>query len=362
VSLLSKFGLALAAMVLVGGAIAGSTFALRAKKEGPPRAGGGPAGSATPAPPVNVDVFVVERRPFEVTVTASGTLIANESVELVSELARRLTKVRAREGESVKKGQVLFELDGSDLGARARRLAVQRDLAKITLERQTKLLEQGLTSQGEWETAKSKFDELEAERRVIGVDIGKTRIKAPFAGTLGLRRVSEGAWVSSNTVLTTLQDTSRLKIDFSLPERYSSFELVGKPFRFKVAGRGETFAGKIVAVEGAVQRQSRSVLVRGLIEDPKGLSPGTFANVELPLRTEQALLVPSIAVTPGIDGQRVFRVVNGKAESVKVELGDRGPANVQVLSGLAPGDRVIVTNLLRIRPGGPVTVAREARP
>jgi membrane fusion protein (multidrug efflux system) len=163
-------------------------------------------------------------------------------------------------------------------------------------------------------------------------------------------------------VLTTLHDTSQLKIDFSLPERYASLDLVGKPFRFKVSGRGESFSGKVIAVEGTVQRQSRSVLARGLVEDPKGLTPGTFANVELPLRSQQALLIPTIAVTPGMDGQRVFRVVGGKVESVKVELGDRGAAQVQVLSGLAPGDRVIVSNLLRVRPGGPVTIVKEARP
>jgi membrane fusion protein (multidrug efflux system) len=117
-----------------------------------------------------------------------------------------------------------------------------------------------------------------------------------------------------------------------------------------------------VAVEGAVQRESRSVLVRGLVEEPKGLSPGAFADVELPLRSERAIQIPSIAVTPGMDGQRVFRVKDGKVESAKVELGDRGTASVQVLSGLAPGDRVIVTNLLRVRPGAPVTIAKEARP
>lgn len=347
--------------MLVGGVIAGSTLALRAKKE-KPASSAAPKGSGAQGAPVPVDVFVVSPQPFEVTVSASGTLIARESVELVSELARRLKRVRADEGASVKKGQVLFELDSSDLGARSRTLSVQRSLAKLTLDRLTKLRAEGVASQSELEVAQSKLDEIEAERRVIGVDLGKARIKAPFAGTLGLRRVSEGAWVSSNTVLTTLHDTSQLKIDFSLPERYSSMQLKGRTFRFKVAGRGETFTGKIVAVEGSVQQKSRSVLARGLIENPKDLTPGTFADVELPVRSESALLVPSIAVTPGIDGQRVFRVVDGKAESVQVQLGDRGSEKVQVLSGLSPGDKVITTNLLRVRPGAAVKIAGEGRP
>jgi membrane fusion protein, multidrug efflux system len=366
-SLLVKIGLSTAALALIAGAIAGS-IALRARGDASagrePAAGSAaaPRGSAAAQQAVPVDVFVVESRPFEVTVSASGTLLARESVELVSELARRLVRVRAEEGASVKKGQVLFELDGADLSARLRRLQVQRDLAKLTLDRQTKLLEQGLASQGEWEATRARYDELEAERRVLGVDLSKTRIRAPFAGTLGLRRVSEGAWVSSNTVLTTLQDTSQLKLDFSLPERYSSLELVGRPFRFSVAGRGETFTGKVSAVEGSLQESSRSVLVRGLVEEPKGLSPGTFADVRLPLSTERALLVPSIAVTPDLHGRRVFRVVDGKAQSVKVEVGDRGAERLQIVSGLAPGDRVIVTNLLRVRDGARVRVVSEARP
>jgi membrane fusion protein (multidrug efflux system) len=261
----------------------------------------------------------------------------------------------------VKKGQVLFELDSSDLAARSRTLSVQKSLAKLTLDRLTKLKAEGVASVSELEVAQSKLDEIEAEQRVIGVDLGKSRIKAPFAGTLGLRRVSEGAWVSSNTVLTTLHDTSQLKIDFSLPERYASMQLKDRAFRFKVAGRAETFTGKIVAVEGAVQQKSRSVLARGLIENPKDLTPGTFADVELPLKTDTALLVPSIAVTPGIDGQRVYRVRDGKAELVPIELGDRGAQRVQVLSGLRAGDKVIVSNLLRVRPGGPVTIVAEGR-
>jgi membrane fusion protein, multidrug efflux system len=360
-TLLPKIGFAIAGVVLAGGVIAGSTVALRAKKE-QPASSAAPRGSGGQGAPVPVDVFVVTPRPFEVTISASGTLIARESVELVSELARRLRKVRAEEGASVKKGQVLFELDSSDLTARSRTLTVQKNLAKLTVDRLTKLKAEGVASLSELEVAQSKLDEIEAEQRVIGVDLGKSRIKAPFAGTLGLRRVSEGAWVSSNTVLTTLHDTSQLKIDFSLPERYASMKLQNRTFRFKIAGRGETFTGKIVAVEGAVQQKSRSVLARGLIEDPKDLTPGTFADVELPLRSESALLVPAIAVTPGIEGQRVYRVVAGKAELVPVELGDRGAEKVQVLSGLAPGDKVIITNLLRVRPGGPVKVVAEGRP
>jgi membrane fusion protein, multidrug efflux system len=174
--------------------------------------------SAPAAPPIPVDVITVAQESFELRVQATGTLLARESVELVSELNRRLSKVRADEGAQVKKGQVLFELDAADLNAELGRLEVQARLAKVTLDRSQKLSSEGLSTQQELDTAQANLDAAAAQRRVLGVTLSKTVIRAPFSGTLGLRRVSEGAWVSPSTVLATLQDTSTLKLDFTLPE------------------------------------------------------------------------------------------------------------------------------------------------
>src|SRR5690606_6422565 len=203
-------------------------------------------------------------------------------------------------------------------------------------------------------------DEVEADRRALRVTLGKTLIRAPFAGTLGLRRVSEGAWVSPSTPLSTLQDTSSLKLDFTLPERYAGALRPGGAFRFRVEGRSESYTGQVAAVEPSVDPATRSLLVRGVIEGESGLFPGTAASVEVPLRVEQALLVPAIAVVPGVDGRRVFVAEGGRARSVKVELGFRSAERVQVLSGLAPGDAVITSNLLRLREDAPVALAAEA--
>lgn len=190
--------------------------------------------------------------------------------------------------------------------------------------------------------------------RSISVDVSKTRIVAPFAGTLGLRNVSEGAWVTPATKLATLQDTSTLKLDFTLPERFASAVRAEAEFTFRVAGSGQDHKGRIVAVEPAMQATTRSVLVRGVIDEPAGLAPGAFANVTVPLSTEDALLVPSIALIPAIKGHTVFVEQGGVAKSVLVTLGARSEDRVQVTSGLSPKDRVIVSNLLRIRDGARV--------
>ncbi|HSN96674.1 MAG TPA: efflux RND transporter periplasmic adaptor subunit, partial [Candidatus Nanopelagicales bacterium] len=268
--------------------------------EGPPLAAAAattakPAAGSPAQGPLPVDVVVVQPERLELSVPATGALIAHEAVDLVSELSRRLIKVRAKEGQPVKKGEVLFQLDAADLHAQSKRLEVQQRLARATVDRGDKLRSENLLSQQEWEQARARLDEIDAERAILGVTLSRTTIRAPFAGTLGLRRVSEGAWVTPQTVLATLQDTSRLKIDFTVPERFTGAVQIGQKFSFSVEGRGERLHGVIAAVEPQIQESSRSVLVRGVVENHAGLLPGTFAGVELPLSASDALMVPSIA-------------------------------------------------------------------
>lgn len=334
---------------------AGATSASAAPK-------GQPSGAARPtSPPLVVDVHVVATEPFEVTVPATGALLARESVELVSELSRRLVRIRAEEGSKVKKGAVLFELDTADLQAELKRLDVQIRLAKTNTERQKALLAEGLTTRREFDTAEAELDGLNAQRGSLFVTLSRSTIRAPFAGTMGLRHVSEGAWVSPSTVLAALHDTSTLKLDFTLPERYASAVVPGRDFRFEVSGRPEVLKGKILAFEPNVEASSRSVLVRGVVENTgSDLLPGTFATVELPVRVDQAMLIPPIAVIPGADGSRVFVVRDGVVRSVLVDLGARTKDRVQVLAGLAPGDQVAMSNLLRVRDGARVKVQPKA--
>jgi len=313
-------------------------------------------------PPLEVDVQELATEPFEAVVPGTGTLLARESVEIVSELSRRLVRVHAKEGARVKKGALLFELDRADIDAELGRLEVQIRLATTRTERLKALHDGGMASQQELDQSQAELDSLEAQRRVLAVTASKTRLIAPFAGTLGLRRVSEGAWLSPNTVLTTLHDTSTLKLDFSLPERYAAYVTKGLDFRFRVAGQSQTFTGKILALEPAVNAQSRSVTVRGEIANATDVMPGAFATVELPMRVEQALFVPNIAVIPGADGRRVFLVRDGVAQSKLVELGIRTESRTQVLAGVSPGDQLIVSNLLRVRDGAPVVVKSRTPP
>jgi membrane fusion protein (multidrug efflux system) len=349
-------------------ALALSAVALVWWRQGEPAAAPGGSGSGAPgrgpaggppgasAPPLQVPVVEVQPEALKFEVRATGTLAARESVQIVSELNRRLLRVHAEEGTAVKKGQLLFELDIADVTAEMARLGVQIALAKLTLARVEKLVQEGLTSSQERESAQANLDALSAERRILGVTLEKARIRAPFAGQLGLRRVSEGAWVSPNTVLSTLQDTSELRLDFAIPERYASLLRPGSEVSLTVASVPGVLSAKVRAVEPEVDARSRSMLVRAVLEPGPGLLPGAFANVTIPLSEQQALMIPALVVMPGVDGRRVFVVEEGKARSVKVELGERTDERVQVLEGLKPGAQLITGHLLRLREGMPVVV------
>jgi membrane fusion protein, multidrug efflux system len=194
-----------------------------------------------------VQVHTVSPESLQLSVPATGRLAARESVDLVSELSRRLKRVRFQEGTQVKKGDVLFELDASDLHAQLAQLRVQVELGRVSAERQATLSKEGLGSLQEAQTAQAEYDALQAQQRVLEVTLSKATLRAPFAGTVGLRRVSEGAWLSPSTVLVTLHDTSQLKLDFTLPERYAKLLSTGKTVNFRAEGHTEALVGTIVA-------------------------------------------------------------------------------------------------------------------
>lgn len=284
-----------------------------------------------------------------------------ESISLVSEVSRRLVRVHAKEGQVVTKGTVLFELDTSILRAEKNKLTVQLELAKRTSSRQKELLAQSVASQADAELAQGEEDALRAEILRLDVEISKSTIRAPFDGVLGLRQVSEGAWVTPETPLITLQDTSELKVDFKVPERHASTITVGSEFTLRIDGAAAEIAGKVIATEPSVDLASRSLSVRGLISESEEVMSGAFAKIEIAVIDEATIMVPAIAVMPSVKGRSVFVVRDGKAKEVPVEVGVRTPDEVQILAGLEEGDLIIVSNLLRLKDGASVKVSSDGR-
>src|SRR5688572_27658333 len=172
-------------------------------------------------PEIVADAVKLKGRSADTTVTAVGALVAKESVAIASEVSRRVSKIHFEDGAHVKKGALLFELDASDLLADASEIAVRRKLLVINEGRAKKLADEGLAPKADHDRAKSELDLADAQAQTLSVDISKTKIKAPFDGQLGLRNVSVGAMVQAGAPLVTLKDTSQLKIDFTVPERYA---------------------------------------------------------------------------------------------------------------------------------------------
>jgi membrane fusion protein, multidrug efflux system len=216
-------------------------------------------------------------------------------------------------------------------------------------------------SQQAFDQARADLRAVEAQIQAVRVTLSKTEIRAPFAGRVGIRRVSEGAWVTPETRLTTLQDTSRIKVDFTLPERYAPAIEPGREFTFRIAGRPETFAGRVLAIEPRIDADTRSLLVRGLTENESGaLVPGAFATVEVPLEAiSGGVSVPAEALIPSVQGHGVYVFRDGKAELRPVRIGVRTSNAVQILTGLEPGETVLTTNLLRLGPGTPVELVED---
>ncbi|TAE76880.1 MAG: efflux RND transporter periplasmic adaptor subunit [Verrucomicrobia bacterium] len=308
-----------------------------------------------PAAPVAAEVFVVQPTPMAESIETVGTLRARESVDIVPELTKRLTRIAMKEGGSVEKDELLFLLDDADLVAEIAEIDARIKLAETNAARVETLLPQRAVSRQEYDFAKAELGIIQAQKATKEVALTKTRIRAPFGGKIGIRHVSEGALVEPKTVLTTLQDLSAIKVDFPLPERYAGDLRVGQKFTFTVAGNASVFEGEVAVIEPAADAATRSLRARGICKEPKGLLPGAFAEVSLQLdRIAQGFAIPSQAVVPSPRGHGVYLLRDGKAEFREIEIGIRSDVQVQVLRGLKEGDQLLITNLLRLRPGVPV--------
>ena len=308
--------------------------------------------------PMGIEATVV--RPSTVTdeIQTTGTLRANESVELTAETSGKITSIAFQEGERVEAGDLLLTTNDSELQAERERLQHRLDLATDRAERQKALLEKGGASQEEVDEVVNEVNVLESELQLVEARIEKTKVHAPFDGTIGLRRVSEGAYLSPQTTIATLQSVNPIKLDLSVPEKYATRLDTGRRLTFSVRGSDQTFEGRLYASEPAINPETRAFQLRARAPNPDGqLRPGMFANVRLQLDTvPNALVVPDVSVVPALGAQRVFVVENGTASPRTVTLGVRTDSTVQITDGIAEGDTVITSGIQDLRAGLPVRV------
>jgi membrane fusion protein (multidrug efflux system) len=303
--------------------------------------------------PVTVVTATMKREPFAQQMEAVGTARANEAVDITSKVSNRVTAIRFREGQQVKAGDVLVEFDSQQVRATLAEAEAALSDSRSQYKRSRELYTTKALSE-------AQLDQIEAtlkanEARVAGAQaqLNDTIIRAPFDGRVGLRNISVGSYVSPGTVITTLDDTSIIKLDFSLPEVFLASLQEGLEISARTAAYPDAeFRGKVTSIDSRVDPVSRSITVRAHIDNKDGrLRPGMFMTVRVMRDEQPTLMVPEEAIVPEGSKRFVFVVRDGKAVRTEVVTGRRRPGEVEAVSGLEEGDVVVIEGTQKIRDG-----------
>jgi membrane fusion protein (multidrug efflux system) len=300
-------------------------------------------------------IFATPHRLVERLATL-GTIRADEQIDIRSEISGILEEIHFKEGSQVERNQLLVQIEDSEFVAARDRARHRVESARLREQRQRDLLAQGLTSQENYDLALSQFNVLQAELHLAESQLEKTQIRAPFRGIVGLRSVSQGAALTPQTRIATLQKIDMVKVEFTVPETHASQVDVGGTVRFRVKGVSRDYEGQIYAFEPNVDRETRSLRARARCANSDGkLLPGTFADVELAVReVEDALTVPALALIPEMGSKKIFVLEDGHAVPRLVETGIRTDREIQITRGLAPDEQVIVSAIQQLSSGLPV--------
>jgi len=332
-----------------------------------------PAGKATtdkpaaakPFPPMPVRAVRAKTAPAVDVARAVGSLRADESVMIRPEIAGRVARIAFAEGQRVQRGDLLVALDDAEYRALVASSVAQAKLDAQRLARAEDLYKKKFISSQALDEQRSNYVRSLAKQHEDEAKLAKTVVTAPFSGIAGLRQVSEGAFVAAGTDIARLDKIDVIKLDFRVPETYLARLAAGQPLHVVVDSYpDDQFSGQIYAIEPAIDEQTRTVLVRARVGNPElQLRPGMFARVNLQLGVrEQAVWIPEEAIVPRGRDSFVFRIVDGKAQEVRVRLGARKVGEVEVLDGIATGDLVVTEGNHRLRPGAAVAVTGGSAP
>lgn len=307
---------------------------------------------------MSVDGRILKPQIFKDNLSLSGSLEANEEIDIRSEVSGVVESINFEEGSKVSKGQVLFRVNDIELRAQLSKVKTAQQLSSENQRRAKLLLEKQAISQEEFDISNADFESSKAESQLIAAQLSKTSVRAPFSGTIGLRSISKGTYVTPTTTIAKLVNTSQLKITFSIPEKYASQMKVGNSLTFTTSGSKDKYQATIYAIEPQVDISTRTLKMRAIADNKEGkIYPGTFANVLLPLQTvNDALLVPTESLIPIQNGKVIFVSQGGKAKQIEVEIGTRTDSMVRILSGIKAGDTILTSGVMSLKNGTSVKV------
>ena len=297
--------------------------------------------------------YIVKPVVLDQTISVSGTLKPFDETVLMPEVVGRVVKINLPEGKFVKEGTLLVKLFDGELQAQLHKSQTQLQLAEQTEKRQNELVKVNGISQTDFDQTVLQVVSIKNDIEVLKVMIRKTEVLAPYDGVIGLKNISIGAQVTPSTALATIRAVSQLKLDFSVPEKYSREVKSGSKVKFTVQGDETKYEATVMATEEGIDFTTRNLKARAVVNVNKAfLVPGAFANVELRLReNKNALMVPTQSIIPQERNKKLILSKDGKATFVTVKTGVRQASLVEVLNGIEAGDTVVTTGILFIKPG-----------
>ena len=306
--------------------------------------------------PTGVITVVLEAQSIVDEIEALGTARANESVEIKPRVASIVTRIGFTEGDTVRQGDVLVELENSEIRANLAVADAALTESRSLYERSQSLASTRAISEANLEQLRAAMQVDEATVEAARARLANTVIRAPFTGRVGLRRISPGGFVDTNTVITTLDDTDTIKLDFTIPETFlpvvqEDMEIAARSLVYP----DREFEGRVDSVDTRLDPVSRSVQVRAVLPNADNvLKPGMFLTVDLKRDRGRQVVAPEEAIVPEGRDQFVYVVRDGVAHKQRVVLGRRVPGAVVILEGAVAGDEVVSEGTQKVRDGAPV--------
>jgi membrane fusion protein, multidrug efflux system len=307
---------------------------------------------------LQVSAMIVKPSYLSNGIHSAGSLLANEEVDIVSKVSGKVTGVFFTEGSIVKKGQMLVKIYDEDLQAQLQRAQIQEKLLAEKLERQRVLLSKDAVSRESFDQLQSDYNVTVADINLLNVKIAETEVRAPFNGVIGFRYVSEGSYVQPSVKIAHMIDHSMLKLEFAIPEKYASQQLMGRKVDFTTEGYDKIFVAHVYAIDYRVDEETRTIGLRALYDNSdRRLLPGMYASVTLVTEEKNnSIQIPTQTVVPEMNEKRVWIVHNNKAVYTPIVSGNRTDKEIEVLSGINAGDTLLTSGLMQLRPGTTVKV------
>lgn len=293
--------------------------------------------------PVNMDEMIY----------STASLLPDEEVDMAFETSGKVVGIFFNEGTRVKKGELMAKINDRPLQAQLLKLQAQKKLVEEREFRQRQLLDRDAISRESYDQVATELQSIDADILLLEARIAETELRAPFDGTVGLRLISEGAFATTQTRIVRLVKTRPLKIEFSIPERYAGEVVPGFPISFSIDGVSQSFEAKVYAIDPKVDINTRTIVVRGIYPNSnEELKPGRFASVRALLsQIDSAISIPTEALIPEMEGEKVYILKNGKAAERKVTTGLRTESHIQIRTGLEFGDTLLTSAILQLREG-----------